>query len=198
MIILVLFYSTIILAIIILILYFSHSRLQIDGILLDKPRNITDINLVNHHGKPFTKNDLKNHWTFLFFGFTHCEMICPTTLVMLDKVIILLNADLPIDQIPQVIFITIDPEHDTIEKLNRYITSYNRNFIAVRTKPSDTKALENQFSVTVRKQKETLDHSTQIILLNPNAQIQAYFPYPQKPERIARDYKLIIQKMTKP
>jgi len=170
-----------------------YTPLEINGIYLNTPHEIVDFHLINNHGRPFTKTDLKGHWTLMFFGFTHCEMICPTTLEALNKLYKILEKELPQNNLPHVLFISIDPERDTIERINSYIHSFNTQFLGARTGVKETLALEKQLSVIVSPTTSTINHSAEILLINPAAQVQAYFYYPNQPEKMASDYKLILK-----
>jgi len=171
----------------------SHPAIKINGIYINKPRDLPEIDLIDHHGKALTKARFKDHWTLVFFGFTHCPMICPTTLDALNKMYAILNARLAPRLLPQVIFITIDPANDSIERLKQFINSYNPQFIGARTDSSKIKNIETQLSITVSKINGNISHNTDILLINPKAQIQAYFPYPHYPEKMAADYQKIVE-----
>jgi protein SCO1 len=171
---------------------FSHTNIKIDGVFIDPPREVIDFTLINQHGDSFTKSKLKGRWTILFFGFTHCTMVCPTTFDALNKMYFLLEKELPTHLLPQVIFISIDPENDTVERLNQYVSSYNSHFIGARADISKTTLLEKKLSISEGNISGTNNHTTDILLINPQAQIQAYFLYPHRPENMARDYQKIV------
>ena len=184
--------------------YYSH-HVDIKGIYLLKPLEIQDFDLIDNHNKPFTKNNLKGHWTMLFFGFTHCGMVCPTTMDALNKMYTILQKNLRNNDMPQVVFISVDPDRDTIKALNTYVTAFNPHFIGTKTTIKSTIWLEKQFHVISTKTQTkdegngnyTIDHSAEILLVNPDAKIQAYFSYPHQPEQLAKDYYSILAKITK-
>jgi len=174
---------------------FSHPDIKIKGVFLKHPLDISDFHLIDQHGHPFTKTQLQGHWSLLFFGFTHCPMICPTTLDALNKTYALLKKQLPTSLLPRVVFVSIDPEQDTIARLKQYVGSYNTAFVAARTESNNISVLEKAFSISATKQKGVIDHQTDILVLNPKAQIQAYFIYPHSPEIMANDYQTIVKKL---
>jgi protein SCO1 len=190
--------------IIALIIYFGfihpHTSIKISGIFIETPKDISEFYFIDNHSKPFTKDRFKGHWTILFFGFTNCAMICPTTMEVLNKMYQILEKDLPNNQLPQVVFITVDPDRDSIAELNRFVTSFNTHFIGARAEIGETIALEKQLHIITSKRQEknrevnaySIDHSMEVLLLNPAGRVQAYFPYPHQPEQMAKDYKLIL------
>lgn len=172
---------------------FNSPKIQIDGVYLATPKNIPDLSLRDQHGKPFTTAQLKGHWTLLFFGFTHCPMVCPTIFDVLNNTYLILEKQLPANLLPMIVFVTIDPERDTIARLNEYVTSYNPHFVGVRTDADSTKILAKQFSISVTGANENIVHNTDVLLINPQAKIQAYFLFPQRPQSMAKDYLKIVR-----
>lgn len=131
----------------------------------------------------------------IFFGFTNCEMVCPTTMVELSKMYKKLQQDLPENLLPLVVFISVDPNRDTVEKLNSFVNSFNSHFIGIRADITETIALAKQFHITVSK-NSPVNHNMEVLLLNPSTSIQAYFSYPHQSEQLAADYKLILETQT--
>jgi protein SCO1/2 len=172
--------------------YYQANYVKIHGNYLIKPAEISAFELTDNHGKRFTNNNLKKRWTLLFFGFTHCAMVCPTTLTVLNQTYQLLQKKLPAKNRLQVVFVTVDPERDTVERLNEYVTAFNPNFIGVRTTIEKTNELEKQFHIVATKDENTINHSAEILLINPDAKIQAYFAYPAQSEQLASDIYSIL------
>lgn len=170
--------------------YFKPS-IRIDGILIMRPKDIAGFHLTDNQKKPFTKKDLLGHWTLMFFGFTHCEMVCPTTLAKLNKMYRILQKEPSNKPLPQIIFVSVDPARDTIDKINQFVKSFNIHFIGARGEMAEIIALEKQVSVSVPAVNSIVNHGTEVVLFNPSAQVRAYFPYTEQPEKIAKDYNLI-------
>lgn len=177
----------------------TAENIKIDGVFLTTPKTIADFQLTTNDGKPFTKENLKGHLTMMFFGFTNCSYVCPTTMSALNKMYKTLQKDLPADQLPQIVMISVDPERDTAAKMNSYVTTFNPNFVGLTGKAEDTKALEKQLNIVAVKVKSGkgknnyyMDHSAEILLFNTNGELQAYMSYPHTPEQLVKDYKLML------
>jgi protein SCO1/2 len=176
-------------------------KIKIDGTYLTTATEIKDFQLTDNHDKPFTKDNLKGRWTMMFFGFTNCGMVCPTTMDALNKMYHLLQKDLPAEKMPQVLFVSVDPDRDTVERINDYMMSFNPSFIGARSDIAATVALEKQLHIVAAKlqvdgqgkNQYTINHSAEILLFNPEAKVQAYFSFPHEPEQMAKDYKTILQ-----
>lgn len=181
----------------------SHKNqlVKIEGVYLPTAKEISDFNLMANNGKSFTKENMKGHWTMMFFGFTNCGYVCPTTMTELNKMYQVLKKELPEGQMPQVVLVSVDPERDSVSRMNDYVNSFNSQFIGARADLKETEALENQLHISaVKMQAEgqskdhyMVNHSSEILLFNPEAKIQAYFSFPHKSDLLVRDYKACLQ-----
>lgn len=180
--------------------YQRTHQIKITGTYLSTPTVINDFQLIDNHGKRFTKENLKGRWTMLFFGFTNCGMVCPTTMDALNKMYKKLQQSLPQDKLPQIVLITVDPDRDTIERLNDYVNAFNSNFVGARAEIVDTINLEKQLHIAAAKMQVdgqgvnnyTINHSAEILLINPGGKIQAYLSYPHQPDEMVKDYQLVL------
>jgi len=173
--------------------------IKINGILLPQPNVIQNFAFTDHYGNTFTKDNLKGHWSFLFFGFTNCGYVCPTTMTVLNKMYKMLEKNLSSEKLPMVILVSVDPERDTVARMNDYINSFNPRFVGLRADSQLTDAfVKNMHVSAVKMQAEgaddqyTINHSAEILLINPDAKVQAYFSYPHNADQMAKDYKLIL------
>ena len=100
---------------------------QFYGTFLDKPRALSSFVLEGIDGKPLTNKTLQGHWTLLFFGFTHCGYMCPTTMAELAKMYRLLEKQ-AVKPLPRVMMISIDPKRDNAAKLGYYVQAFHPDF----------------------------------------------------------------------
>jgi protein SCO1/2 len=104
--------------------------------------------LVDQHGRPLTEADLRGKPTVLHFGFTHCPVVCPTTLYEVAEVRRRLGADA--DAI-HFVFVTVDPARDTVDVLNRYVGSFDDRIVAATGRSDEIEALVTAFGATADK-----------------------------------------------
>jgi protein SCO1/2 len=97
------------------------------GTLLDKPRELSPFLLTGVDHLPFSNASLQGHWTFLFFGFTHCASVCPTTMAELAKMYRILGKK-GIQPMPHVVMVSVDPERDHLSDLSHYVTAFDPHF----------------------------------------------------------------------
>jgi protein SCO1/2 len=160
----------------------SKEELQINGaIVLDKPRIFSDFELEDHRGELFNNERFQGVWSIVFFGFTHCPDICPTTLAMLDDTYSKLK-DSEKERL-QVVMISLDPERDTVEKLAEYVPYFNPEFTGVTGNKHLIRRLTAELNVAYNQvplsdDDYTVDHSTQLILINPMGHYHGFFKAP--------------------
>lgn len=162
---------------------------QDQGILFPEPREIKSFDLVATAGNAFTQTELRQHWTLLFFGFTHCSQICPATLDVLKRTYASLREAHP-DL--QVVFVSLDPERDKPAELSSYLHSFNKDFIGVSGKTDTLRKLQSQFGVyseredTATGKDYQLMHTANIFLINPNGKWAGMFNNGLKPQELIK------------
>jgi len=165
--------------------------------LLPSAKPIATFNLINQKGEAFTLDDLKGHWTFAFFGYTHCPDVCPTSLGMLGRVMRRLKENLPADAMPQGLFVSVDPQRDTPEMLAKYVAYFDPDFIAATGDPAEIHHLTRQLGILYIKSagdKDNdylIDHSAAVVLFDPAGRFHALFNVPHDADKIASDFLLI-------
>lgn len=170
-----------------------------NGTMFPVPRDITPFHLVSGDEKPFTKDSLVGKWSLLFFGFTQCPQMCPTTLAILNKTYQQLETKKSVP-LPQVVFISVDPERDTPRAIEEYIGTFNKHFKGATGKKDEIKALTAQFNIMYMKvQNQNLqeannyqiDHSGTLLLINPEGKLAALFQTPHEADHLAHDIENI-------
>lgn len=171
----------------------SVEELKADGFyLLETPRRFGELDLVDHEGRPFTRERLQGRWSLLFFGFTYCPDICPTTLADLDKFVASLEPSEVEDT--QVAMVTVDPARDTAEQLARYVPYFNRSFTGVTGEFLDIHRFATALNIPFRKEAGAgedylVDHSANIVLINPRGDYHGFFRAPLDRADMLRAYR---------
>lgn len=154
-----------------------------------------DFNLVDQNNQPYTLEALKGKWTLIYFGFTHCPDICPTTLMQLSKVVNSLEPEIKANT--QVLMVTADPARDTPEKLKIYIEHFNKDFNAITGEFLAVKRLAGDLNVAFNKVMldngdYTIDHSGNLILINPHGHYHGFFKPPFELAKLKLTYQSIV------
>ena len=165
--------------------------------IIPNPRPLKPFRLSDHNGKPFSNAELQGHWTFIFFGYTHCPDVCPTTLSTLNQAAHLLERDPP-EQALRFVFVSVDPERDSPERLAGYVPYFNRSFLGVSGEQPALQELTGQLGVLYRKVEDEstapaylMDHTASVVLADPRGRLHALFGAPHDAESIARDFQAI-------
>ncbi|HEY7886398.1 MAG TPA: SCO family protein [Cellvibrionaceae bacterium] len=159
----------------------SPAELRVNGaIVFDKPRMFDDFDLLNQQGEAFTQADLEGKWSLLYFGFTHCPDICPMAMVDLKNLYEALPQELAART--QVILVSVDPARDTPEVLAEYVNYFHPSFIGVTGEFLTLRSFANQVNVAFSKVTQgddyTVDHSGNIVLINPMGDYHGFFKPP--------------------
>ena len=172
---------------------------DIKATVLNPPRELTGFDLVTHLGTPFNLDSLKGKWSFVFFGYTNCPDVCPTTLATLAQMDKEINRIKDAGQATQVVFVSVDPERDTPEALSQYVPYFDPAFIGVTGNPADIEALTRQLGILHMRVDEDdsknylVDHSASILLFNPRGQLRAHFGAPHVASEIAQDFGNLLK-----
>ncbi|MGQ0618435.1 MAG: SCO family protein [Panacagrimonas sp.] len=165
------------------------------GTLLPQPRPLPEFKLTDADGKPFDRSSMTGRWSLVFVGFTHCPDVCPSTLALLKTVNTRLQAE---KKNLHVVFLSIDPERDTAAALGTYVRYFSPDFAGV-TGPEDQLTVLGQamgfvFAKAPGPTPETysMDHSSALILVNPQAQVAAYFTPPLKVDALTTDLARVL------
>ncbi len=160
----------------------SAADMKLNGYYqLKTPRNFGEIKLVDHLGKPFTRARFEGHWTLVFFGFTYCPDVCPTTMAFLNQFIKGLNGTEAEDT--QVVMVTVDPARDTPQQLASYVPYFNPDFIGVTGDFLDIHRFATALNSPFRKvpgqgDAYQVEHSSNVVLINPKGDYHGFFKAP--------------------
>jgi protein SCO1/2 len=161
---------------------------------LQDGKPITGFSLVDYNKQRFDASRFKGKWTFLFFGYTNCPDVCPTTMLVMKSVWAKLPAEAMSAPAPQLVFVSVDPDRDTPERLKKYVTFYRPDFLGVTGNADQIDILTKQVGVLYGFDDDpdgkgyTVKHSAQIILVDPTGKERAVFSPPHKVDDIVRSF----------
>lgn len=154
-----------------------------------------DFALTDHAGKPRTMADFRGKAVVIFFGYTQCPDVCPTTMTGMAEAMKLLGGDAAK---VQVLFVTVDPERDTQQLLAQYVPVFNPSFLGLYADAQTIARTAQEFRVFYKKQPGstpttyTVDHSAGSYVYDPQGRLRLYIKHGEKPEVIAKDLKLLV------
>lgn len=155
----------------------------------------TDFALTDHTGKPRTMADFRGKAVVIFFGYTQCPDVCPTTMTGMAEAMKLLGEDAGK---VQVLFVTVDPERDTPQLLAQYVPVFNPSFLGLYADAQTIARTAQEFRIFYKKQPGstpstyTVDHTAGSYVYDPKGRLRLYVKHGEKPEVIAKDLKLLV------
>jgi protein SCO1/2 len=155
----------------------------------------TDFALTDHNGRKVSLGDFRGKVVALFFGFTQCPDVCPTTLSDMAKAMKLLGPDAAR---VQVLFVTVDPERDTPALLKAYVPQFDPGFLGLYGDAAATAKVAKDFKIYVQKRpagasgQYTIDHSAQTLVFDADGKLRLFLNYGMEPEKIASDLKKLL------
>ncbi len=166
-----------------------------------EPRAIAPFTLSDHQGRPFTNASLQGQWSLVFVGYTFCPDICPTTMAELNAVypqLQQIESDHPI----RVVFVSVDPNRDSISRLSEYVRYFNKEFIAVTGEHASLFPFVRNLGMMYAIAQSTdnpnylVDHSASVVLIDPEARVIGRFKPKREPGKLSiSDSQQILEDM---
>ena len=152
--------------------------------------------LVDYNGAPITEAAFRGHPSAVFFGFTHCPEVCPTTLFEMDGWLKALGED---GREVRAYFVSIDPERDTPDVLKQYVTAVSDRITGITGDPAQVDAMAKAFGIFVRKVEleggdYTMDHTASVLLLGSDGDFSGTIAYGENPDNAVAKLKRLVEK----
>lgn len=162
--------------------------------VFDPPRAAPELGLEGSHGKPLNLGDYRGKVVVLGFGFTSCSDVCPVTLAVLAQARKQLGT--LADQL-QVVYVTVDPETDTAERMREYLALFDPSFVGGTGSEAALTAVRKEYGIVANRQAEdgtgyTYAHSSYTFLIDRQGRVRALMPYGQPAEDFAHDARLLL------
>ena len=155
------------------------------------------LELNDHQGRARRLEDFRGKAVVLFFGFTHCPDVCPTTLADVAQALKQLGPDA---ERVQVLFVTVDPERDTREVLAKYVTAFDPRFLGMYGDAAATQRVAKEFKVYYEKRKTgesySVDHSGQTYVLDPQGRLRLFVRHDRIGSDLPDDLRMLLRQAT--
>lgn len=168
--------------------------------VFDPPRAAPDFTLPGSHGGEFTLSQQQGKLVVLGFGFSHCPDICPTTLANLAQV--RKNLGVLADEV-QVVYVTVDPERDSVERLRDYMKNFHSSFIGLSGTADKLAGVRKAYGIIAAKEVHNdgnyeVHHSSYLYLIDRQGLLRALVPYGKTAADIAHDIRIMLQEKAGP
>jgi len=169
---------------------------ELQGVFVDSPATVLPaFTLTDHNGEKFDNSRFKGKWSLVFFGFTNCPDVCPTSMTVLDKVS--QRDEIPADT--QYVFISVDPKRDTPDKLKDFVGFFNEKFIGVSGEKAEIDKFKDPLGVIYDFEGDTstedynVTHFAAIYIIDPQGRERAYVLPPHSVDQVAKAYQLVYE-----
>ena len=167
-------------------------------ILLPQSRTLPALQMTNQDGQPVMVNELKGKWSLLFFGYTFCPDICPTTLAQLRQI----KSELPADAVDklQIILVSVDPHRDTPQQLKQYLGYFDPQFIGLTpTSVEELQKVANAVSIPfipadTSKPNYTVDHSGNLAVIGPDGTQRGFIRAPLNNAKLVAQLPVMLKR----
>lgn len=164
--------------------------------VLPVPGDLPEFSLVDQNGSTIGRDGFRDHWSLVFFGFTHCPDICPLTLQVLANARQQL-AEAEKQPLPRIVLVSVDPERDTPEVMKQYVGYFGDDIVGITGDLDEIRKLTNGLGIFFEKSRVdeenySVDHSAVVIVMNPDGQFQALFSAPHETANFVHDLPIIM------
>jgi protein SCO1/2 len=166
------------------------------GVVMQSPRVAEDFTLPTSTGEKMSLSDFRGKYVVLFFGYTYCPDVCPTTLSDLQQMLKTLGAERA-DEV-QVVMVSVDPERDTPEQLASYLNFFDPSYIGMTGTVEEIQPVASQFGVFFERQPGSentdylVDHTSAVTVIDPEGYVRVIFTYGVKGAEMASDLAYIM------
>lgn len=179
---------------------FSQRNYRFQGSLIDPPVPAADFSLVDHNGASFRLSDQRGKIVLLFFGYTYCPDVCPVTMSVFRQVKQQLGSQA--DDV-RFVFVTVDPERDTVEQMQRYVPNFDPDFIGLTGAQSDLEKVWKSYGVYASKQpvdnsgqsgdNYLVDHTARVYLVDQAGDWRLTYPFGMEASQITDDLEYLLR-----
>lgn len=171
---------------------------ELRPVLWPNPHPVAPFRMLTQRREVFGPAQLHGRWSLVFFGYLDCPDVCPATLLTLADLHRRLRADHGIDAGTQFLFVSVDPANDSPERLAGYLGYFDPGFTGLSGEPAQLAALARSLGAAYAEHVDergvrSMEHSTSIVLVNPQGWVVGAFPAPHDPARMERQFRQLIR-----
>jgi len=167
---------------------------DLKGVFIDSPAvDLPKFSMTDHNSQPVTNSMFAGKWSLVFFGYTSCPDVCPTTMSVMEK----LNREKTTPKDTQYFFVSVDPKRDTPDVLKEYVTYFNDDFVGVTGPRKELDKFKEPLGVVYDYEGDTssdeyiVNHFAAIYIIDPNGKQRAYILPPHSLEQVSKAYQLV-------
>ena len=166
------------------------------ALVLPAPDPVPEFALEDQHGQPIDQTVFNGQWDLVFFGFTHCPDVCPTTLQVLATARESLRANGQ-SPLPRIVLVSVDPERDTPEVIGQYVDYFGKGNLGITGTLDEVRKLTSGLGIFFEKhatdgEDYSVDHSAAVLVINPEGGFEALFSGPHVVDNYVHDLPIVM------
>jgi len=174
----------------------SKPSTPLSALIIPVPSDLPEFSLIDQSGKLVTADTFRGHWNLVFFGFTHCPDICPTTLQVLANARKALT-DASADTVPRIVLVSVDPERDTPAILHRYLSYFGTGNLGITGELTEIRKLTSALGIYFEKAASDtdnygVDHTAAVLVIDPAGRFSALFSAPHRVADYVHDLPIVM------
>jgi len=170
---------------------------ELHGVVIQSPQQATDFTLMSSKGEPVSLSDFRGKFVMLYFGYTFCPDVCPTTLNDLKRMMDVLGPKQ--SENVQVVMVSVDPERDTVEQLSSYLPYFHPSFLGMTGAVEEIQPIASQFGIFFERHEGTsaagylVDHTAVVTVVDDEGYVRMIFPYGTSGDDMAADMAYLMR-----
>ena len=170
---------------------------ELHGVVIQSPQQAADFTLMSSKGEPMSLSDFRGQYVMLYFGYTFCPDVCPTTLNDLKRMMEALGPKRA--ENVQVVMVSVDPERDTAEQLGSYLPYFDPSFLGMTGTVEEIQPIASQFGIFFERHEGTsaagylVDHTAVVTVVDSKGYVRMVFPYGTSGEDMAADMAYLMR-----
>lgn len=180
----------------------NNDQAELSGFAFPAPKQLAKVDLIDQDNAPVDADYFKDKWTFIYVGYTFCPDACPITLTVMDQLHNTLAETNDLSDDIEMMLVSVDPDRDTPERLKSYVSHFNETFVGATGTAENLSIFADQVSAVYSVPEDRtdpnylVDHSSTIILIDPNASVHAVFTPPQTAQKLAEDFRILRKRFS--
>ncbi|QKK01419.1 MAG: SCO family protein [Pseudomonadota bacterium] len=170
---------------------------EVRAVMWPEPRALAKVVLTTQHGERFTNDDLRGHWSLVFFGYMSCPDVCPTSLQAMREMRKLLDTQDALHNV-QTVFVTVDPQHDRPDEMADYLAWYDPALIGLHGTEDEIARLADSLAVKYLEFNDetgyrSIDHTASLMVIAPDGRMVGALPPPLEPQRMTEQFLRLVE-----
>lgn len=164
-----------------------------DPVLWPEPRALPEFRLLDQHGTAVTRDDFRDRFSLVFFGYLDCPDVCPTSLAAMQAMAALLRTEPALVERTRFVLVSVDPERDDPARMQAYLAAFDAGFIGLTGAPDMIERLSGAMAAFAVREQGVIRHSSSLMIVGPDARVHGAFQPPLMPDAMTERFVALVR-----